>query len=104
MYEAIRTGQVDLIGAYSTDGRIAAYDLEVLADERGALPPYDAVILASRRLHREQPAVIEALRGLAGRIDARTMQQLNRGVDEEGLTPIVVAKRFIESMSRTRDR
>ena len=104
MYEAIRTGQVDLIGAYSTDGRIAAYDLEVLEDERGALPPYDAVILASRRLHREQPAVIEALRGLAGRIDARTMQQLNRGVDEEGLTPIVVAKRFIESMSRTRDR
>lgn len=96
MYEAIRTRQVDVITAYSTDGRIAAYDLVALEDDRAALPPYDAVILAGERLLRERPQVIEAWRELSGRIDVATMQQLNRGVDEEKKTPAEVAKRFLD--------
>jgi osmoprotectant transport system permease protein len=96
MYEAIRTRQVDVITAYSTDGRIAAYDLVALEDDRAALPPYDAVILAGERLLRERPQVIEAWRELSGRIDVATVQQLNRGVDEEKKTPAEVAKRFLD--------
>jgi osmoprotectant transport system permease protein len=95
MYEAIKSRQVDVIAGYSTDGRIAAYDLVALEDDRGALPPYDAVILASARLQREHPEVVEALRQLSGRIDAPTMQRLNRGVDEEKRTPAEVAKSFL---------
>jgi len=96
MYEAIKSRQVDVIAAYSTDGRIAAYDLVALEDDRGALPPYDAVILVSTRLLREHPQVVEALRQLGGRIDAPTMQRLNRGVDEEKRTPAEVAKSFLD--------
>jgi osmoprotectant transport system permease protein len=96
MYEAIRTRQVDVIAAYSTDGRIAAYDLVALQDDRGALPPYDAVILVGGSLRRERPQVIEALRQLSGRVDAATMQQLNRRVDEEKMTPAEVAQRFLD--------
>jgi osmoprotectant transport system permease protein len=98
MYDAVKTGQVDLIGAFSTDGRIAAYDLVVLEDDRGALPPYDAVILASARLRREKPAVVEGLRGLCGRIDAETMRKLNREVDEQKRTPAAVAKEFLREL------
>jgi osmoprotectant transport system permease protein len=96
MYEAIKSRQVDVIAGYSTDGRIAAYDLVALEDDRGALPPYDAVILVSTRLLREHPQVVEALRQLGGRIDAPTMQRLNRGVDEEKRTPAEVAKSFLD--------
>ncbi|MEY4167406.1 MAG: hypothetical protein RIR52_1230 [Acidobacteriota bacterium] len=99
MYEAIKSRQVDVIAGYSTDGRIAAYDLVALEDDRGALPPYDAVILVSARLQREHPEVVEALRQLAGRIDAPTMQQLNRGVDEEKRTPAAVAKSFLNGVN-----
>jgi osmoprotectant transport system permease protein len=98
MYDAVKTGQADLIGAFSTDGRIAAYDLVVLEDDRGALPPYDAVILASARLRREKPAVIEALRALCGHIDAETMRNMNREVDEKKRAPAAVAKEFLQEL------
>lgn len=91
MYQAAAAGEVDVISAYSTDGRIAAYDLLLLEDEGGVIPPYDAILLAGPRLAREAPEVLEALRMLAGAIDEPRMQQLNFAVDEEGRTPAAVA-------------
>ena len=44
MLQAVANGQVDVISAFSTDGRIAALDLVLLEDERQAIPP-------SRRRH-----------------------------------------------------
>ena len=42
MYQAVRDRKVDLIGAYTTDGRISAFDLMILDDPKAAFPPYDA--------------------------------------------------------------
>src|SRR6185369_1829541 len=61
MYEAVANGDVDVASAFSTDGRIAAFDLRVLEDDRGAIPPYDAIILAGPRLAREEPRALAAL-------------------------------------------
>jgi osmoprotectant transport system permease protein len=98
MYEAARSGQVDVISAFSTDGRIVSYDLVVLEDDRGAIPPYDAVVLASARLAREHPEAVEALRALAGKVDAERMRRMNVAVDESQETPAVVAERFLEEL------
>ena len=95
MYQAVANSQVDLIGAFSTDGRIAALDLVLLEDERHAIPPYDAVILAGARLVREHPAVIAALRGLSGTIDADRMRRMNLAVDQDGQSPETVAGGFV---------
>ncbi len=95
LYQAIGSGQVDVITAYSSDGRIDALGLVVLADERQAIPPYDAVVLAGPSLVRDAPEVLEALRGLEGAIDVATMRGLNRLVDEEGLSPSEAARRFL---------
>lgn len=95
MYQAIAAGEVDLIGAYSTDGRIAALHLRLLDDDRHVIPPYDAVLLARPRLRAERPAVWAALRELVGRIDQATMQRLNLAVDEEHRPPAEVARRFL---------
>ena len=97
MYQAVANDQVDLIGAFSTDGRIAALDLVLLEDERHAIPPYDALILAGARLVREHPDAIAALRGLNGAIDADSMRRMNLAVDEAGKSPEAVAKRIAES-------
>jgi osmoprotectant transport system permease protein len=99
MYQAVANDQVDLISAYSTDGRIAALDLVLLDDERQAIPPYDAIILAGARLVREHPEVITALRGLAGSIDADRMRRMNLAVDQEGKSAGAVAAEFIQDQT-----
>jgi osmoprotectant transport system permease protein len=96
MYQAVANAQVDVIGAFSTDGRIAALDLVLLEDERHAIPPYDAVILAGPRLVREHPEAIAALRGLSGAIDAERMRRMNLAVDQEGKSPEAVAEEFLQ--------
>jgi osmoprotectant transport system permease protein len=100
LYQAIASGQVDAITAYSSDGRIEALGLVVLEDEKAALPPYDAVVLASPRLARDAPAVLAALRPLEGAIDVATMRGLNRRVDEQGETPAAVAGAFVRQSLR----
>ncbi|MGP1678070.1 MAG: glycine betaine ABC transporter substrate-binding protein [Giesbergeria sp.] len=96
MYQALEQENVDVISAFSTDGRIAALDLVVLDDDQGAIPPYDAIILANARLERESPQVIDALKKLVNNIDGDTMRRMNLAVDGPGESPSTVAKRFLE--------
>ncbi len=95
MYQAVAQGTVDVISAYSTDGRIQALDLTVLEDDRGAIPPYDALILASRRVSEQHPEVLTALSTMVDTIDAGTMRAMNLDVDEQGLASAAVARRFL---------
>src|SRR5262249_47969846 len=95
MYGAVASAQVDVISAFSTDGRIAALGLAVLTDDRHAIPPYDAVVLASARLTRDAPDVLTALRRLGGAIGPETMRRLNAAVDQDGESPVAVARAFV---------
>jgi len=100
MYQAAAQGAVDLISAYTTDGRITAYDLRVLEDDRQAIPPYDALVMVSARLAQERPEVVDALRKLDGRIDVDAMRQMNLAVDERGENPAAVAAGFLATFGR----
>lgn len=104
MYRAAASGAVDVIGAFSSDGRIAAYDLVVLEDERGVIPPYDAIILASPRLASAQPEVLAGLRDLGGSISGDEMRRLNLAVDVEGRPVEEVASQFLERWRAGRPR
>jgi glycine betaine/choline ABC-type transport system substrate-binding protein len=86
MYGAVRDEQVDMISAYTTDGRIAAFDLLVLADPQSVLPPYDAVILLSPAA-AANPALVGTLSDLVGAIDDTAMREANRLVDLDRQTP-----------------
>ncbi len=98
MYQAVQAGEVDVISAYSTDGRIAAYSLTLLADDRGVIPPYDAIVLARPGLAAERPEVVGAIAKLAGRIDEARMQAMNHEVDERGRVPAEVARGFLQAL------
>jgi osmoprotectant transport system permease protein len=82
MYQAVRGGDVDVISAFSSDGRIVAYDLKVLEDPRNALPPYDAIILVSRQA-ADWPRFVETLKPLVGSITDDMMRQANYMVDRD---------------------
>ena len=76
MYQAAAAGDVDVLSAYTSDGRIAQYDLTVLDDPKHAIPPYDAILLLSpRRAHDE--ALIAALKPLIGAIAVELMRAAN---------------------------
>lgn len=80
-YQALASGAVDVIDGYSTDGLLARYDLVTLVDDRHFFPPYEAAALVSSRLERQMPQAVAALTLLSGRLDERTMRQLNRRVE-----------------------
>jgi osmoprotectant transport system permease protein len=95
MYQAVASAEVDVISAFSTDGRITALDLRALVDDRGVIPPYDAIVLVGPGLVERAPAAVDALRALSGRIDADAMRTMNLSVDRDGLAPAQVARRFL---------
>ena len=91
-------GEVDVISAFSTDGRIAALSLRLLEDDRGVIPPYDAIVLAGPRLGRDHPEVLAALASLDGAIDAAAMRTMNLAVDRDRRTPATVAAEFLSRL------
>jgi osmoprotectant transport system permease protein len=82
MYRALEEGSVDVISAFSSDGRIAALDLVVLDDPKHAIPFYDAVILISPQ-RRNDELLARALSPLIGRISVEEMRQANLMVDRD---------------------
>jgi osmoprotectant transport system permease protein len=82
MYQALRSGEADVISAFSSDGRIAADRLVTLNDPRGAVPAYDAVVLISPR-RAGDARLLAALRPLIDRIPVEAMRQANLSVDRD---------------------
>ncbi len=82
MYNALQSGEADVISAYTSDGRIAADKLVVLADPEGALPSYDAMLMLSPRIAKDK-GVIAALQPLIGAINVEAMREANLAVDRE---------------------
>jgi len=82
MYNALRSGEADVIGAYTSDGRIEADKLAVLTDPEGAFPNYDAVLLLSPDAAQNK-ALVSSLQPLVGAIDVSAMRAANYSVDRE---------------------
>ncbi len=95
VYEAARHRDVDVIDGYSTDGRIKAYDLRVLRDDRGAFPPYFAAPVVRQAVLAAHPELRAVLEKLAGRISDSVMTELNYRVDYRHETPRAVAHDFL---------
>jgi osmoprotectant transport system permease protein len=99
MYAAVASGQVDVISAFSTDGRIPAFDLVLLEDTRAALPPYDAVLMAGPAVAADVRA---ALRVLDGAVSGDAMRAANRHVDLDGGSVNDAARNLVETAVRAR--
>ena len=82
MYRALQDGEVDVISAFSSDGRILADHLLALPDPRGAAPAYDAVILISPR-RAGDGRLAAALQPLLGAIPVDRMRAANLSVDRD---------------------
>lgn len=99
MYRAIQSGEADVISAFSSDGRIAAQDLVVLGDPKGAIPNYDAVVLLAPG--RAADAKLRAaLQPLIGAVAVDKIRQANLMVDQDAdkRSPAEAARWLEESL------
>ncbi len=98
-YQALASGDVDVVDGYSTDGLIRRYDLVVLEDDRGFFPPYEAAALVSAAFQRDAPGAVNALTLLSGRIGVDSMRAWNERVEVNGAPVARVARDALVSLA-----
>ncbi len=94
MYEAIKNNQVDAIGAYTTDARVDLYDLAIVEDNLGALPPYNAIIIV-RKEFAENEEIMRIFKILEDQIDTETMRHLNKFYDIDKKEATDIAREYL---------
>jgi osmoprotectant transport system permease protein len=95
MYKAAYEKELDVISGYSTDGRLKAYNLVTLADDKQIFPPYFAAPVVRQEALVKYPELEGALNLLSGTINDSIMTELNYRVDYLKQLPERVAKDFL---------
>ncbi|MDG3160804.1 ABC transporter permease/substrate-binding protein [Streptococcus suis] len=95
-YEVIKSGNVQIIEAYSTDSKVVTYKLKILEDDKQLFPPYQAAPLLSKETLEQYPELEQVLGVLAGNISTEEMTQMNYAVDVEGKSAEQVAREYLE--------
>ncbi len=83
-YAALRDDQIDVNVSFSTDGRIAKFDLVNLADDQHFFPPYYIAPIMKQDYAEANPVVVDALNMLNDKFTDEDMQKYNLAVDEGG--------------------
>lgn len=96
-YPAIKSGEVDVINAFSTDGLLKSYDLVILEDDKNFFPSYLAAPVIRQEILDRHPEVGESLSKLAGLITEEAMMEMNYQVDDLRQDPRDVAREFLIS-------
>jgi osmoprotectant transport system substrate-binding protein len=96
-YDALKSGDVDVVIAFGTDGRIKGDKLVVLQDDKGAYPIYNIAPVVRQDTLQKYPQISELLNKLAPLLTDDVMSGLNYQVDgPDKMEPSVVAKAFLE--------
>jgi osmoprotectant transport system permease protein len=95
MYKAAYEKQLDVISGYSTDGRLKAYDLVNLQDDKNIFPPYYAAPIVREEMLQKYPELEPVLNMLVGRISDSIMTELNYEADYLHQSPEQIAKNFL---------
>ena len=85
-----------MIVPYSTDGKLAAYDLVLLEDDKHLFPPYYAAPIIRDEVLKKHPELKDALNKLANQIDESEMQKLNAKVELDKEDPAKVAEEWLK--------
>jgi osmoprotectant transport system substrate-binding protein len=95
VYTALRNAQVYAGLVYTTDGRLDAFNLRLLDDDKQYFPDYTAAPVIRRDVLKANPELAELLAPLARLLDDETMRELNARVDIGHETPSAVAADFL---------
>lgn len=80
-YKALRDGECDLAMGFATDGRIAAWGLFNLEDDKFFFPVYNPAPVVRKEVLEKYPEIADILAPIAAVLDTDTMTYLNSLVD-----------------------
>jgi len=95
VYTALRNGQVFAGLVYTTDGRLNAFQLKLLEDDKHYFPDYTAAPVIRQEYLDAHPNLATLLKPLAELLDDTTMRTLNARVDVDHDSPSIVAADFL---------
>ena len=95
MYSALRSEEVDMIMAYSTDGRIKAFNLRTLKDDKKFFPSYLSAYLTRKDVFNKFPELRRVFGDLEGNITEAEMIFLNNQVDQLKYEVSQTARNFL---------
>ncbi|MCH9680909.1 MAG: ABC transporter permease subunit, partial [Deltaproteobacteria bacterium] len=94
-YQALASGELDVVDTYTTDGKLEGFAAQLLEDDAHFFPPYDAAPVARGALLREHPQLRPLLQRLAFTLPSDRMRQLNHAVEVERRDVADVAAQFL---------
>ncbi len=95
-YMALRNDQVTSAMGFATDGRIAAFDLVNLEDDKGFFPVYNPAVVIREEVLNKHPEIRDILRPLGEKLNTDAMQRLNAEVDVEHRDVTTVAREWLQ--------
>ncbi|MFG3406067.1 glycine betaine ABC transporter substrate-binding protein [Streptomyces sp. NPDC048142] len=96
IYTQVSESDSCLLGeVFTTDGRIEAMNLDVLADDKSFFPNYNASPVIHEATFEEYPVIAELLDPLAKKLTTEVARTLNAKVDVDGEDPHEVAKDWL---------
>jgi osmoprotectant transport system substrate-binding protein len=95
-YQALDNKQVDVAMAYSTDGLLRKFDLQVLEDDKSFFPIYNPALCIRQDVLAKYPEIPTILAPLAQKLTTEDITGLNYAVDVEGRSPNVVAEQYLK--------
>ncbi|MFC8260814.1 glycine betaine ABC transporter substrate-binding protein [Streptomyces sp. NPDC057291] len=96
IYTQVSKSNSCLLGeVFTTDGRIKALDLDVLADNKHFFPNYNAAPVIHTATFDKYPEIAGLLDPVSRRLTTEIAQELNAKVDVDGQDPHVVAKDWL---------
>jgi osmoprotectant transport system substrate-binding protein len=95
-YQALDNKQVDVAMAYSTDGLLRKFDLQVLEDDKSFFPVYNPALCIQKDVLAKYPEIPTVLAPLTEKLTTEDITSLNYAVDVEGKSPNVVAEQYLK--------
>lgn len=95
VYIALEGGQAFAGEVYNTDGRIQAFNLRVLKDDKNFFPAYSVAPMVRTAYTRQHPELAALMKNMTDLLDEPTMRRINARVDVDGETVSKVAHDFL---------
>ena len=96
IYRAIdEGGECNFGEVFVTDGRVRAFDLEILEDDKQFFPIYNPSLTVREEVMNEYPGISDVFAPISEQLDNETLQELNAAVDVHGQSAEDVAQQFL---------
>lgn len=95
-YEAMRSGKIDVINIFTTDGQLSHANLTILKDDKHFFPSYSCATIVREETLKEHPELERILEKMNGILTDQEMADMNYKVDVEHRTEREVAVEFLK--------